>query len=413
MIRAVCIAALPQFLLLSFLPSTGQDHAQQPLKEQAVQESTRQPFHEHTLQPGLIADVGPAGCFRSVLLQRPGWCTSGAWLQDGNTLLLADSLNRSLLTYTWEGRPLGPLTGTIGTAVADLSPSVLKFNESTNQLLVEVDDSDVARVLSLDMKLLPGTIHEAESSVYLPAQTRVAGLFQWQPVGNDLITFSDLQGPKETDWSSGIVRYPLGDPGHFTLLQHVPLSDSERVFFRLGFPYLTSVDNTAFVLTMGKTPTIYRDTNLDGTKVSDLGLKLVPTSLSEEDNPDLPPFVRPEDLVTVMAAVEHSSMPTGIFGWKHRLYVMSRFPEGASSGWALRSFDLAGNLLGTARIPSRASHLTAIPGSQFWAFVEKGPVKGYGVQDTKTILFVPSPLLEGMQPPMKLTQAASLCQDSP
>jgi len=367
-----------------------------------------------------VQPVGTAGCNRSTLSQRPGWTSSGIWTvsADGDRLLLADALQKTILTYDSSGRFLGPLAGTNGMALNSLRPLVLKENASTHTLVAELDGAgfqDYNRILTLDRKFAPGPLHAVETEKANAEGSRISGLWEWEPVGPDLVTFSDLQGARN-DWHSAIVRYPAGEPDNFTMLHFVGLHDPERTFYRLGYQYITSLGNTAYVLTMGNTPGIYKDTDLNGKKAATL--VAVRSSLSTTDKPELSPqvpeFLYQRDFEGVMAAVERVAMPTGIYGWEQNLYVLSRIPEGGETIWVLRKFDSEGRFLDAFRIPAKANHLTVVPGPKDWAFVEKGPVLGYRlVQDIKTILFVPSRLLRAKSPSppgAALTAAPSICQ---
>ncbi len=362
-----------------------------------------------------VQPVGTAGCHRSKLSQRPIWTTSGVWTTSdaGDRLLLADAYNKRLWDYDSDGRYLGPLASTNGMALTSLGPLVIKENASTHTFVAELDQDD-NRIVSLDRKLAPGPFYAVETDKANQDGSRISGLWEWEPVGTDLVAFTDLQGSRN-DWNSAIVRYPLGDPAKFTMLHFVGLHDPERTFYRLGYQYITSLGNTAYILTMGNTPGIYKDTDANGKKSS--SLVTVRNSLSMTDKPELSPqvpeFLYRRDFVGVMAAVERTAMPTGIYGFQQSLYVLSRMPNGGETIWVLRRFDTEGRLIATFRIPAKANHLTAVPGPNYWAFVEKGPVLDYGHQDIKTILFVPSSLLSAKpssSPSAALTKAPSVCQ---
>jgi hypothetical protein len=366
--------------------------------------------------PDGITREGTAGCFHSTLLQRPGWTTSGVWqsTDEGERLLLADALNHVILAYTATGRSLGPVSGGPGTPYPNLAPAVLKSDSVTHELLTEIwsGPSDYNRILSLDRTLVPGPLHAVESAKFNPASNRISGLFDWEPVGGDVVAFTDVEGPP-SHWNSAIVRFPMGDPEHFTRLHFVGLHDQERTIFRLGYQYITSLGKTAYVLRLDP-PAIYKDAG--PTRAAESPLVQVGDSLStreQEANLQLPEFLMRHDFVPVMAAVERAAMPAGIYGWEQHLYVLSRMPDGDGTIWVLRKYDTEGKLLGMARLPTRANHLTPVPGPTSWAFVEKGPVKDYGIQDIKTVLFVPSSLLRHMQlppPHTRMADAPGLCR---
>jgi hypothetical protein len=372
----------------------------------------------------LVVPVGTAGCYRSTLLQQVLWTTSGLWTSgaegdsgvDGDRLLLADVHSRSIVTFDAGGRFLGTLGGVNGNALSKLGPLLLRENASNHERMVEIEgDGNFDRMVSLDKSFAPRARYLVETT-QSGAQGRVSAPFQWEPVGNDIVAFTDLEkSQKRNPWQSAIVRYPISDPEHFTVLQDIGLHDPERTFYRLGYQYITSLGNTAYLLTMGTEPGIVKDTDADGKKSSTLfSVRRSLSSTSRPElNPQLPEFWKLRDYGDVMAAAEHAAMPTGIYGWNGYLYVLSRIPDGGGTIWVLRKFSPQGELVGAVRIPAQANHLTPVPGPHFWAFVEKGPVKDYVVQDIKTILFVPSDLLQASPAaPVDgdLTVAPSVCK---
>lgn len=333
--------------------------------------------------------AGEARCARVDFRQHPLWVSSGAWSADGSVLFLADAKDRSITPYTPSGHV--PDAASIWlSSVAGSHPSMLKTNSVTHNLVVEGEFGH--RLTELDPEFAPLANHVAQVSTARAAdKLHIWGVHQWEPVGPDIFAFTDVQGPTENNWWSSWVRYPIGDPQSFVKLHpFVTPDDSLRTFNRLGFPYVAAIGDTAYILSMERTPSLYKATAND-TWLTALATASLP---GFESTPALPPLHTYSDLAKVMAAVEQSTMPVGIYGWEGSLYVLARYPvaDGKSSAWKLLILDPAtGALLAPPKsLPLTASHVTVVPGSKYWAFVEKGPVKGFGVQDIASVFYVPA-----------------------
>jgi len=334
---------------------------------------------------GMTASASPGVCRRVALTQRPGWATTGAWTDKGD-LLIADALRKSVLRYSHTGRSLGTIPEKIGGALENLFPQVVR--SSKNGLLVEVLGGEL---VALDNRYVPQSKISPIAKGVRPDTNDLSleGMFLWEPAGNDILAFSDIHGPRENDWSSAFVRFPIGKPEQFSILRssHMQYRAPSQVFYRLGFPFITSLGDTAYALSFaGNTPSILRSVRgRDFERISAFPAELAVS-------PQLPSFESRGDLVSVMRTVEASTMPTGLFGWEDHLYVLWRKPEGSATRWFLTKIDpVEDRLLGTISIgTTTARHLSVVPGPTAWAFIEKGSVRGWGLQDIGSILLVPS-----------------------
>jgi hypothetical protein len=265
--------------------------------------------------------------------------------------------------------------------LANFFPSRIATRQDGN-LLLELASG---RLVTLDRRYIPSRKKNilAEGA---RGGVQITSMFLWDVAGDDVVSLSDLKGPGPTERSSAFLRIPLSDPANFTVLKPLP-GDASRSIFRLGYSYIASLDTTAYVLLFDDHVRIYR--NVKGT-TDLLPLKAFPESFDLA--PLLPRFTEREDYPIVMAAVEKATMAVGLYGWKNDLYVLTRTPSGGGTRWGLVQIDPATDeVTGTAVIPTRANHLTVVPGSQAWAFVEKGPVRALGGdQETDTILYVPA-----------------------
>jgi len=304
---------------------------------------------------------------------------------DGD-LLIADAHSKSILRYSEDGRALGTIPEKIGADLADFFPQMIRSTQQGN-LFVELFHG---RLAVLDKHYIPQSKSDIHAKSLNPKSRDLAvqGMYLWEPIGNDLVTFSDIQGPKENDWQSGFVRFPADRPQDFSVLYAMKFKEPSHIFYRLGHPYITSLGNTTYVLLMESKMRILK--SVDG------GLVPMSTAAFPADQlsltPQLPEFESTDDLPHVMRAVETSTMPTGLYGWENSLYLLWRRPDGATTKWFLTKIDpTKERVVGTVSIKgTSANHLSVVPGPKSWAFIEKGPARGWGLQDVRSIFYVPS-----------------------
>ena len=331
-------------------------------------------------QPASIRSRSTAeSCERRQLTPGPGWTVSGAWTSDGKDLLLVDTKSKRVLRYSGDGKPQGSIPATESARLENFSPARIAVRDNSELLLEMVS----GRFVALDRSYTPN-----RRKNFLAEGVRdgvqVTSTFSWNIAGTDVISLSDLKGPGSTEWRTAFVRIPFDEPAGFSILQPLP-KDTTRDILRLGYNFVATVGTTAYILTFDDGARIYR--NVKGST------DLVPLSAFPEDfelTPILPRVTR-LDFPVVMAAMEKTAMAVGLYAWKGDLWVLTRRPEGNATRWELiRINPDRDQVLGTAVIPTRANHLTVVPGSLGWAFVEKGPVRAFEDQDIKTYLYVPA-----------------------
>jgi hypothetical protein len=338
----------------------------------------------------LASPDGPRRLCREVALTRkPGWVLSGGWTSDTPPqLLLVDALNETIFRYSSSGASLGPIGEPLKSTLQNLLPVTGRPRGS--EFIVEISDG---------LMLLDRTLRPVGTKGVLAASGRglwsIGGLWQWEPVGEDVVAFTDIlargSNRKEiANWKSAFVRFPLRNPGDLTILRTVPLTSEDKTLFRSGLPYLAALGDTAYVLSLNTRLSLSKHER-GSSQLEDVS-DLVP---GPHDSPRLPEFWSSDDYVRLMAAIEKESMPVGLYGWRNSLYILSRTPTGHGTRWFLTSIDpTRRNSSATVELPVRANHVTVIPGLQDWAFIEKGPVKGYGIQEISRALFIPSHLLQ-------------------
>lgn len=325
-------------------------------------------------------------CTRAALAPVSGWLSSGAF-RTPTELLVVDARSRKPLLYSEDGTGFEPAI--LAKALEKQSP--VRVNALGDNLLFEMKG---ARLAAFDRQYIlasPPTDIRAKS---FQGGARIDKLSLWGTAGSDIVAYADL---KETasvpdPWRSEFVRFSALNPADFQIL-NAPQAKPADIYYRLGYPFITSLNDTAFILGINSDIGIYRNhkgsPKLEGMNALD---SLYPPS---HLGPLLPVFDKPEDFPAVMRAVERSSMPAGLYGWKDHLYVLSREPNGDETRWSLSKIDpRADRVVSTVILPTRANHLTVVPGPAKWAFIEKGPVRGHLDQEARSILWVPSSQIE-------------------
>jgi hypothetical protein len=352
---------------------------------------------KHNSQPsGDPLNLEP--CSRESLTHRPGWTLSGSWTPDGSTLLVVDILHNQLLRYSDVGRSLGTLPEVTERTIENFFPHMLRSQDAGDMVL----ELASGRIVALNPDGFGVRIKSDIFSEAVNGHWNVRSMFLWHPAAGDLITISDLKDLSKADkdedaWMSAFVRIPLASPSEFKVLrlpegesQHALIDDREREFYRLGNPYLTALEGKGYVLRMDGKPRIYE--NQDG---SDELMELKAYRF-EDPLPDLPSFGTRADVETVLAKVEESSMPVGLFGFQQRLFVVTRLAGHPNAQWQVTSIDPGTDTVhGTAYIPLTANHVTVVPGPRKWAFIEKGHAYGFGDQVIESVYFVPASRFEG------------------
>jgi hypothetical protein len=332
--------------------------------------------------------LGNAGtCWRTDLALRPGWTISAAWSHDGATLFVVDNRQNQILSYSETGRALGTISEAVGAQLRNFFPSIIKTDQAN--FLVELASG---RLVTLDPSLRPIGRRNilAEGA---RGGVKIESMFQWDVAGGDLVTLSDLHGPGAGEWRMAFLRVPISDPSAFRILDPLP-REPNRTLYRLGSPFIAGLGGTAYMLIADGTMRIYRNekggSTLEPMRAFPPGPDLVPI---------LPRFQHPSDFADVMRTLERSSIPVGLYAWENFLYVVSRTPDISGTRWTLTRIDpRRDEVVGTTVLPLKASHIVVAPGPKRWAFLEKGPVEGFGTQNTGSVFLVSSSRIRGTLP---------------
>lgn len=366
-----------------------------------------------------VRAAGP--CSHVRFSRRPSWSTSATW-NGTDELVVIDQLYNRILRYSATGESLGSTEDVAETALERFFPLTVKARDSG---LIFQFRWQRLRAVDHDYVPLPGG--ESFFGDYGPegrlptravTRTEVDSLWLWQPVGKgEIVAFSDLTLAHPTRERVGFVRFKAADPGEAKVLgkdvreerEALPYDPSSppcpascspgtalRTYNRLGHQYIAALGETAYVLRMDDLK-IYRQEGAHAT-FEPLPVSFVAvTQPGVERPPALPRLYSKQDFVDVMATVELSTMPTGLYAWRdargeEALFVITRTYDVSGTHWTVTKLDPKSHrIMGTASIPTNANHLVVAPGPKRWAFIEKGPVRGWkaaGAQEIPGALFV-------------------------
>lgn len=316
---------------------------------------------------------------------RPAWTVSGAWTKDGNSLLVVDALNSKVLRYSTDGRLLEALTeGTPGFP-KDFRPSSIQATDNGFLVL-----SETARILTLGNDLTyKGEVNLLDTAK--GRQGQLSSVFDWAAVSaNEIVTFSDIKLAND-EWRTAFTIVPLKNPAGFKVLGSFGVDEPGRNFYLFGHPYIAALSGKIYVVTMPGTPSLVEVSG--GEKAA----KSLHNAMLQQARPVLPPKKGLETVRSLFQAIEGSNLPVGLVGWRDHLYLLTRHPSPRSGGttWNLSKIEpVSGEVIYTAEVPSSANHLTMVPGPNYWAFIEKGEVKGLGQQEIASMRLISSQIIE-------------------
>ena len=326
----------------------------------------------------LYAQTG--ACEVSDASQLPIYATQGNWSPDGSKLYLVDPAQNHVFVYGGPGLSyLGAVPPPAFVGKDAFYP--VSVRPVGNELLVE---NYPQRLLLLgshyEVKRALHPLDITGSGKKAVARDQVKALWNWTVAGGDIVACSDIQKADDS-WVTGIVRFPMSDSTDFKAFKTSDFNDLEWVFCRLGFPYVASIGDKAYVLLFRGQPGIY-ESSPEGKALRRLDYSpkiLQPVSLPEFAS-------RLEFAAATMKAVEETTMPVGLYGWHGSLYVLYRQFDRGTTSWVLHQVDpKTGELLGHAEINVHATHLMLIPGEKRWALVQKGPALKLGEERTEAI----------------------------
>lgn len=321
-------------------------------------------------------------------LTRPGnlpvWSMSGTW--SGDTLLLADSFGRSLLRYSRANGFMGRENSTLSSLMSLRPYSIQPFSAG---LVLQFEDS----FMVMDSKMRPLS-HRLTFIDSDGDGTHLGAVNSWAAGGGLIYGCADFQ--QAGTWQRGIVRFKPAEPEQFVPLEILSSGHPMMLHCRLGTPMMAAIGSVGYALMMDDRPVIeaYDPT---AKPALDSGRSLGNVDLGVR--PDIPRYGTSDEYAVTMRAVELATMPMGIYSWKNHLYVlMHEVDDRSEPTWRLLKIDPLGSgaIVADVVLPSKAPHVTVVPGPKDWALVEKDVVREIGEQDVLGIRYIPSSSIDAL-----------------
>jgi hypothetical protein len=307
-------------------------------------------------------------------------------------LFLLDNARRRLLEFSalgTSGTNAGVVSGELAKRLAMGAPRTIIA--SGNGFCIQTDENRFTLV---------GPQGRPKDVVAAPSEHGIISkVYNFTVAGDQVLALVDVQ-ESENQWQRGFVVFPATRPEAFRWLVK-GISTEERTFFRLSFPFISTVGKSAYILRMETRPELFRyRKGADTLEPVDAFQGYTETHLL----PELPKFRTPEDYEHVMRVVERSTMPVGLYGWEGRAYLLERSWTGTRTDWSLLALDpeAPGSELRSIPIKVNAEHLFAVPGKKHWGLVTKAHPNGLLTQQVTGIRVFPSTALREPTPVPRL-----------
>jgi hypothetical protein len=342
-------------------------------------------------------------CAHVRLKNAPSWVVSGAWRGPRN-LTLIDSFKSRIVDYRIDPRSNTARPQELAQDMRDQHPVRIQAGGLQGpKLFIEFDGN---RFRAVDDRMRTVGREENIVGASVPVKgVNVGSLFDWQIAAGNVVAYgavvhatTDEEWNDLGNWDNAFIRYPYGQQWSIEIFRKTKFPDPGEVFYRLGYPMLAAVGRDVYALAVEDSfPVLYRFPK-DGPPVRLAGA--LPREIADRRLPTLPNLVVGSDYRLVMKTVEESRMPAGLYGWNNSLFVLYRAPESQGTRWTIARIA-GGQVTKLVPLPTRANHVTLIPGPEHWALLEKGPIQELGNQELQQVILIPSTRFEGnLQTPL-------------
>lgn len=337
--------------------------------------------------------------------------TSGVWDEEGDVILLADTISQYVLEVGTNGsilagkRDFELLSG--GDALIAEMPWFLHRGPAGDFHL----EDERGRIIKLDTQLFA---KEKAQPIRVTAQSdlgpaRLIAIYGWRPMRNGYLAFGDIEfkdikGPGR--YKSAFLQF--NSTGILQIFDRpMDTLNEVRNHYLRNMPYIATLDgNVGYILEMEEVPSI-RKVQLGIEKSQRLGsfpedFRACPRLTRD---PRLTRALRGAEQATYFyQKIESSKMAAGLYAWKHSLFLVAKeaMAKDKKTAWWLIELDpLTGAQISQARLPTNAAHITLVTGDTF-AIIEKNPVEGIGemhapYMQTASMVLVPVSSLTGPQ----------------
>lgn len=374
-------------------------------------------------------ELSQAKCYRATLSHMVDLATSGAVAPSGDGILLVDTQRDQILRVDAHGRVrlARPRTLFPEKGMTELKPFGLahKIRPYGDQYLLLYVHSEAPpfRIAEMDQDLRlgdplaiprsPAVIHD-----FTPLGERgvliFGNFFETDDPRNPVFVYYDAKSAKSIVYRERTLS--------------LAERDGETAFYfylYLNMPFMASFGGTGYVL-------FFEGEQASLGRVEAGGKEIVSLHALPEDFRNLPhlsdDFLRlretrdgPRQATRLLRLAEGSRMPMGLYAWNDILYLLAKekIDSLGETIWWLISLDpQTGEETGRIELPSRAAHLTVVPGDEFWTLVEKQRVQPQGARGapymrTASLIMTPSTWLtpgQGIRTLHTSSGAGDLCE---
>lgn len=334
------------------------------------------------------------------------WTFSGSF-STPSELVLVDVLNDRLLRFDagkarYQGPEPGVIEKVVGRAFGEFSPSAIATNYKDQTTWIQLVGGRLLEVK--EGNVLASTAKPTQLwGTQLEDNAKLVAVLRWALEGSTLFGYGNFR-LANGDLNTGFYAVNLRDTTDAQVIASFPESHEAMTWYRLGYPYIAAVGEEGYVLKVNGALSIGKIVRKEPSGRYTLEhFSALPEELTTAAA--LPEFTTPEDYVSLMKAIEEMEVPAGLYGWEGHLYLLWRESHDNQQEWWLSKIDPKnGKYLGKAQLPSSANHLMVVPGPRYWALVDRGQIRGLGMQSVKSVTFIPSSEIQN------LPSRRTLCQ---
>lgn len=292
--------------------------------------------------------------------------------------------------------------GTLGRGMPGPRSSIVRFDERMHPR----DEKLPVKGRSL------GTLQQS-----LGSRPVLEAIYDWQPMDEGIVAFGDVKIAGGAGWESAFLF--LDEQGRQEVFYRLSPNAQVCNHYTLTFDYIAALRDRAYILFLDPVPKIGEV--IPGRS----GVRELPAF--PEDFRNRPVLETRQGLASTgqgarqatlfYEILEGSRMAAGLYARGEHLYLLGKEAidaEGDTTWWLIQLDPTDGSELSRLRLPTEAAHLTVVPGSDFWALIEKGPVQGIGERhapymDTSSMVLVPTDWIEDPDSRPEKEEAMTAC----